>query len=257
MKFAKNQKNTQLLIAALSLSLFTTVSYADWGVRLGVQNDLAQYDIEGKNKRSALFSLQYRGDKFNIDKGISYDLSNSNKHAIELFAASKNEGFKSSTDKLFKGMSKRKTSLDIGARAIVDTGYLGNAVIDMTRDVNASKGFEVGLKLGGISPHAPHWTGEKKVRIMAKTGLRYQSAKVANYYYGVKSSEATTKRKAYKAKSATTPFIGFDAQADLTKHFTLDGGLDVSKRAKSIRNSPLTNNKKYQFGANIGVSYWF
>ena len=250
-----HQKST--LLIALSLSLLSTVSYADWGVRLGANNELKQYDVS-KNKINAGLGLEYRGDKFNMSNdGISYDLTNSDKHAIELLLTSKNDGFKASDDKLFKGMSERDASINIGARGIIDTGMLGNAVIDATRDVNASKGFEVGLKLGGISPHAPHWTGERKVKVAAMGGLRYQSAKVADYYYGVKNSEATASRKAYKAKSAVTPYIGVDAQANLTKHITLDGGLVVSKRAKSIRNSPLTNNKKYQLGANIGLSYWF
>lgn len=255
-----NNNNNHLrskLLIALSFSLLSTVSYADWGVRLGVNNELKQYDMN-KKKLSVGLSPEYRGEKFNMSKeGVSYDLTNSDKHAIEILLTSKNDGFKSGTDKLFNGMSERKTSIDIGARGIIDTGMLGNAVIDVTRDLNASKGFEVGLKVGGISPHAPHWTGKRKVNIAAMGGLRYQSAKVADYYYGVKNSEATASRKAYKAKSAVTPYLGVDMQANFTKHITLDGGLAVSKRAKSIRDSPLTNNKKYQLGANIGFSYWF
>lgn len=256
MKYTNNQIKNKLLIA-LTLSLLSSSSYADWGLRLGGNNELKQYDVS-KKKYNAQISLEYRGDKFNMGhNGLSYDFSNSDKHAVGLFLTSKNDGFKSNTDKLFNGMSKRKTSIDVGARATINTGVLGDAVVDITRDVNASKGFEVGLKLGGISPHALHWTDKRKFEIAAVGGLRYQSAKVADYYYGVKSSEATTSRKAYKAKSAISPFIGFETQANITKHITFDGGLNISKKAKSIRNSPLTNDKKYQLGANIGVSYWF
>lgn len=256
MKFSNTQQKSQLLIA-ISLSLFTSVSYADWGVSVGANNKLKQYDMN-KNEVGLGLSLQYRGDNFNMSKdGISYAFSNSEKHAIEVLLTSKNDGFEAGDDKLFKGMSRRKTSIDVGVRGIVDTGFLGKAVVDVTRDVAASKGFEAGVKIGGIEPHAPHWTGERKLNVAFMQGIRYQNAKMTDYYYGVKNSEATASRKAYKAKSAFTPYIGVEAQANLTKHFTLDGGLSVSKKAKSIRNSPLTNDKKYQLGANIGVSYWF
>lgn len=245
------------LIIAISLSLLTTVSYADWGVRLGTDNSNKQYNMN-KNEINALLSLKYQGDKFNMGKGgISYDLTNSEEHAIELLLTSKNRGFDKGDDKLFNGMSNRKASIDVGVRGIIDTGYLGKAVVDVTRDVSTSKGVDVGVKLGGISPHASHWTGKKSMKIAAAGGFRYQSAKVVDYFYGVKKSEATANRKAYKAKSALTPYIGVEAQANLTKHITFDGGLNVSKKAKSVRNSPLTKNNKYQLGANLGVSYWF
>lgn len=252
MTFTIKHKPVHLLIV-VSLSLFAGTSYADWGVTAKAQNDLAQYNIKSKNKRSLWISPQYRGDKFNIGDGISYDLTNSNKHAFEILLDNKNRGFKSSTDDLFKGMNKRKPSLDVGARAM-----WGPAVVNITRDLNASKGIEANMQFGGITPHLAHnWSGKKTLNILPKAGLRYQSAKVADYYYGINSSEATATRKAYKAKSAITPYIGMDAQANLTKHVTLDGGLTVSKRAKSIRNSPLTNDKKYQCSGNIGLSYWF
>ncbi len=248
--------NTKLLIA-VSLSLLTSASYADWGLRLGTDNHHKEYNTK-KNRYDGLVGLQYRGNKFNASKsGLSYDFTNSEKQAAEVLLRIKHDGFKSSDDALFKGMSKRKASLDIGGRAIVNTGVLGNAVVEVTRDVNASKGFEAGVKLGGISPHAPHWTGQRKLNVAAMGGLHYQSAKVADYYYGVKSSEATANRKAYKAKSAVEPYAGVEAQMNINKHFTIDGGLSVIKRAKSIRNSPLTNDKKYRVGANIGFSYWF
>lgn len=256
MKFTKKYQKSKLLIA-ISLSLLSTASYADWGLRLGANNTGQEYNLD-KKKVQAQLGVQYRGDKFNIDNnGISYDFTNSDAYAMELLLTSKNDGFEASDDKLFKGMSERKASINVGARGILDTGVLGKAVIDVTKDVGASKGFEAEFKLGGISPHAPHWTGERKVQIGAMGGLRYQSAKVANYYYGVKSSEATASRKAYKAKSAISPYVGIEGQANLTRHITLDGGLILIKKAKSIKNSPLTNDKKYQFGANIGVSYWF
>jgi outer membrane scaffolding protein for murein synthesis (MipA/OmpV family) len=154
-------------------------------------------------------------------------------------------------------MTERDLSIDLGGRVIVETGFLGTAVVDVTKDIHSSKGIDAGIKFGGIAPNAPHWTGEKQVTVAAVGGVRYQSDKVIDQYFGVKNTEVTADRSAYKGKSATTPFIGFEAQANLTPHITIDGGLGVSKTATSIRNSALTDDKKYALAADIGFTYWF
>ncbi len=258
--FNKNSK--PLTIVAISFSLLSPAVYADWGVGIDLNAHKKNMPYKDAEKNAIevnafLDILKYRGEKFNIDDGISYDFTNSNDYAIELFATSKNRGFEAKDHKTFTGMTDRKDSIDLGVRAIVNTGPLGTAVVNITKDVHASKGVEATIKLGGISPHAPHWTGKKQVRLFPVVGLRIQDKKVIDYHYGVKASEASSTRKVYKGKSAITPFIGIEAQADLTPHITIDGSLGVSKRANSIRNSSLTDDKKYDLGANIGISYWF
>lgn len=253
MKFKK--KNTvQLLIVAISFSL-PAAAHADFGVSVGAGNAEEYKGLDDEAR--ILLGLEYRGDKFNMGKGgISYDFTDSNKYAVEALISSKNSGYEDKDSKTLKGMDDRDPSIDIGGRVIVDTG-LGPAVIELTKDVNASKGYEAGIKLGGIAPHAPHWTGEREVKFAAAAGLRYQSKKVVDYYYGVKNSEVTASRKAYKGKSAITPYIGVEAQANLTKHISINGDIGVTRRANSIRNSPLIDDDKYQAVANIGFTYWF
>ena len=253
--------NKTLFIMATSFALLSTPTYADWGVGMNINNEPHQYK-DSDNKKSykrlqGFLNLQHRGEKFNMDRDISYDFTSSNKYAVEAFATFKNQGYKAKDNKTFKGMDERKTSVDIGGRLIAKTG-LGPLVFDVTKDVHASKGVEANIKLGGIPPHAPrHWTGQKTLSISPVASLRYQSDKVVDYYYGVKSSEATAARKAHKGKSAVTPFIGLEAQANITPRFTIDGGLGVAKLAKSVRNSSLTTDRKYQPSVNVGFTYWF
>lgn len=256
----KNNNTHSLLIVAVSFSLLSPVAHADWGVGIGIDNERMLYeeDEAGDINLNALFNVKYQGDKFNIDKsGLSYDLIHTDKIAVEALATLKNLGVESGDLDIFKGMDERKGSVDLGGRAIIDTGILGQVVVDVTKDVNSSKGTEASIKLGGIAPHAAHWTGERKLNVAAVAGLRYQSAKVVDYYYGVKNTEATASRSAYKGKSATTPFVGFEAQANLTPNITIDGGLGVSKAASSIRNSSLTDNRDHHIDANVGFTYWF
>ena len=257
----KNKTNyaSAFLMITVSWAGLVSVAQADWSIGLRADNDSQESYRNKKHKYSvAILHPKYRGDKFNIDNGTaSYDFTNSNNFAVEAILKQNHYGFESSDGSTFKGMKKRKQSIDVGARGILDTGLVGPAVVEITRDFHASKGYEANAKIGGITPHAPHWTGERKVQIAAMGGLRYQSAKTVDYYYGVKSSEATANRKQYKAKSALTPYIGVEGQVNLTPHISFDGGLTLSKRANSIRKSPLSNNKKYDYGVNVGFSYWF
>ena len=248
-----------LSIMAVSISLFSPLACADWGVGLRVDNEGMQYEDKSSDIELAAFlHLQYQGDKFNISKeGLSYKLLTTDQYAIEAIAASKNRGFEADDNKTFKGMAERNPSIDLGARVIVETGFLGTAVLNVTKDVHNSKGIDAEIKFGGIAPNAPHWTGKREVNLAAVGGVRYQDKKVVDEYFGVKNSEATADRSAYKGKAATTPFIGFEAQANLTPHITIDGGLGVSKTASSIRNSSLTDDKKYALAADIGFTYWF
>lgn len=261
MKFKQNDSKA-LFIIATSFALLSTPTYADWGVNIDVNNTPLHYK-DAKTKKNdndvqAALGLQYRGDKFNIDNdSISYELTHTDKYAIEAFGTFKNQGFDAKNNKTFKGMKERKTSIDIGGRLIANTELIGPIVFDATKDVSASKAFEAKIKVGGIAPHAPHWTGKRNITIAPVASLRYQSKKVVDYYYGVKNTEATASRKAYKAKSAITPFIGVEAQANITPKFSIDVGLGVAKLAKSIKNSPLTTNRKYLPSANINFTYWF
>ena len=257
----KKQQTKISLFSLISLAITVAVSpaKADWGVGLDINNDFMQYKHK-KNKVIVkdIFELQYRGDKFNMDESaLSYDFTNSNKYGIELIAASKNLGYTKKDFKVFAGMDERDSSFDVGMRLIADAGLLSSAVFEVTRDVAASKGVEASLKIGGITPHAQHWTGEREVVVAAVAGVRHKDKKVANYYYGVKNKEATATRAAYQAKAATTAFVGLEAQANLTKHISLTADLGVSKTPDSIRNSPLTTGKKYFTNGKVGFNYWF
>lgn len=249
------QKNAvQILTVVITLGL-TAAAQADFGIRANGANNNDYKNPD--DDVSVLLGVEYRGEKFNVSHdAISYDFSHSKKYGVEALLASKNAGYDAKDSKTFTGMDDRDVSVDVGGRLIIDTGALP-VTFDVTKDVNSSKGYEAGLKVGGIAPHASHWDGKRELKVMAAGGLRYQDKDVVDYYYGVKNSEATSSRKAYKGKSALTPFVGVEAQANITKHFTINGDLGVERRANSIINSPLTTDKEYQAIANIGVTYWF
>ncbi len=253
-KNSRQKKAAQILTTVITFGL-TTVAQADFGI---VANAANNNDYKNPDDDiSLLLGVEYRGEKFNVSHGvISYDFSHSKKYGVEALLASKNIGYDAKDSKTFTGMDDRDVSIDVGGRLIIDTGALP-VTFDVSKDINSSKGYDAGLKVGGIAPHASHWNGKRELKVMAAGGLRYQSKDVVDYYYGVKNSEATANRHAYKGKSALTPYVGVEAQANITKHFTINADLGVERRANSIINSPLTTDKEYQGIANIGITYWF
>lgn len=237
----KYKKVHLALLAFLGLNLFSSTAHAEWGVSIGMANQKSQY--KGiSNKPTIIPDITYResGDKHG-NKVASYDL----------ILTSKNAGFSEKDSSVFKGMKGRKSSLDIGGEIIFNSPYIP-LKFEASKDFRASKGFQASAVLGGLSPNN---TGDLQIRPYA--GVRYQSAKVIQYHYGVRSNEVTAKRKVYKGKSAITPFLGVAAVTNLSKNMQLYGDIAFEKRATSIANSPLVNSKKNDLKASINLVYWF
>lgn len=237
------------------LSLMTSVQ-ADWGITLGADNEIKRYE-DVKNDASLLLGVEYRGENFNIDKeAISYNFAHSKSYTIEAIAKTNNRGFKASDGKLFTGMKDRDTSIDVGIRGIIRSTY-GPAIVEVTRDVNASKGYEADLRFGGIYPHNKHWTGKGELSVSPFIGVKYQSDKVVDYHYGVRDDEATARRSAYKGEAATTPYVGIESQLNITKRVSMQAAVVYEKRDDAVEDSPLTDKTDSDVLLNLGITYWF
>lgn len=252
----KIKTQTKKLLFILPLISVMTIAEADWGITLGADNEIKRYE-DVKNDASLLLGIEYRGENLNIDKeAISYDFTHSKAYAIEAIAKSNNRGFEASDGKLFKDMKDRDSSIDIGVRGIIRSTY-GPALVEVTRDVNASKGYEADLRFGGLYPHNKHWTGKGELSVSPFIGVKYQSDKVVDYHYGVRNNEATASRSAYKGKAATTPYVGVESQLNLSKRVSMQAALTYEKRDDVIKDSPLTNKKDSDILLNLGITYWF
>ncbi|KAG1694688.1 hypothetical protein GQR58_006688 [Nymphon striatum] len=113
-----NRKQLCLIIATSCACLFTSTASADWGLSLNVDNEIGRYaqkDTDG----IASIGIQYRGENFNMDsEALSYSLMNTEKYAFEVIAKSHHAEIDPKDIKFFKGMDKRKTSLDLGCACI-------------------------------------------------------------------------------------------------------------------------------------------
>jgi len=244
----KSYKIISLCIASL---MPLTVS-ADFGLSTNVSN---HNDIFGSDLTLSV-GLEYRGEKLNIEGNeLSFSLSKNDSLNFELIATSHNYERDNDDSDLTKGMNKRKASIDVGGRAFVTTP-LGYVSLEATRDVRASNGVTADLKFGGLKPHF-RWEGQREVNIAGVAGVRYQSKKTANYYYGVRSSEETSDRAQYNADELFIPYIGVESRLALNEKISFNAGLIYENLDDNIKNSPITDDEDYDVKANLGVTYWF
>jgi len=137
---------------------------------------------------------------------------------------------------ILAGMDRREQGIDAGVSAQW-SGPWGVAYAEALRDVtSASRGNEV--RLGYRYP----WRrGRLLLRPHAIVGLR--SARLNDYYYGVRPSEATPERPAYEAGAGVSAEIGLYALYQLTERWRLLAGATLTRLPATVGASPIVERR--------------
>lgn len=252
-------KKTMIAVASMLAVVVSSSLQAEERGRIGMginlNNKLDIYN-NADSDAAAGIHLQYRGERLNIDEEtIAYKLSDTEKYQIEIMARSENRGLEDDDLKDFTGLTERDPSLDAGFRAGMKTRY-GLLSVEATGDISGThNGQEVDLRFGPDF-YQKAWDGKREVSVGALAGVKWQSKDVVDYYYGVSGGEATASRAAYKGDDAIIPYVGIEAKANLSKHFSMHGNVLYKDRPDEITNSPLVN-KNNDGELNLGMTYWF
>jgi len=260
------KKNTIVLTTTTIglLILAINVQAADQSNRFGVglyaDNERSIYDGQDGGddvKLEGTVSFQYRGDKLNVDeKSASYKFFEKGRYQIEVIGNNNVRGFKATDSTKLTGMSERKSSWDLGGRVAAKTD-LGTISLAATGDVSGRhKGQEIDLKFSQDLFRKGPRGNPRSVSLDLEAGLKWQSDKVIDYYYGVKDSESTTTRAAYDGKQAVTYYLGLTARTNLTEHVTFDMGAVYKHYPTEITNSPIVD-EDHNVELKAGLTYWF
>ena len=225
------------------------------GVGINLTSNPQIYKGLEDNARAGLH-LQYRGERFNVtQESLSYRFLNRGNFHVEALAKSESRGFDKDDITELNGLHNRDDSLDFGLRTGYKTAY-GVLSLDATTDISDThKGHEADLRFGpDFYSESP--SGNRSFGLGLVAGVKWQSDEVVDYYYGVKSSEATASRTAYKGKAAVTPYIGLDGKANITKKITLTGSVLYMDQPDEITGSPLVDDG-HDVVVNAGLTYWF
>jgi len=157
-----------------------------WGIGRGAGFERSPYRGYG-TKTSALPILLYNGAYFRVaGPAVDFKLGSLGQFDFTLRAKYANEGYKSGDAPILNGMDERKDGFRLGGTATWRAPF-AKFSLEWLKAAGNSNGQTV--KLGAERGFT---TGS--VRLTPHLGVTWMNNEYVNYYYGVKSSEATSAR---------------------------------------------------------------
>ncbi|MEO3677627.1 MipA/OmpV family protein [Rheinheimera fenheensis] len=231
------------LITVCSLTLASTAAFAQqqrsaeppqgflYGVGVGINQEI----YRGYKRRVIpLPLLGYRGEKLSVyGPFVTYELAKANDVSLSAKLAPRFAGYDDGDSDVFVGM-KRKSSLDagLGLQYRIDNWTLDTEVLtDVLGNSNGQEAklkFSYGLRFGPL-------------QVSPEVGVSYSSSKLVDYYYGVRQSEATADRPAYRAGAAVNYHTGLALSTPVFFGGMTRLGVEYHWYDNNIANSPLTD----------------
>ena len=142
-------------------------------------------------------------------------------------------------------MTPRKESAFVGAS--VKFFKYG---LSFSRDINGrSKGWLTEASYGEF------FRITDSLMLRAGLSLEWNDDKYAEYYYGVRKSEARTYRPEYHVKNYFTPGISFMPIYKINEDINFTTALSFKLLPKDVSDSPTMTGKRLEMGGIMGISY--
>ena len=206
---------------------------------------------EGGNRYDVLPLYLYEGERFffHANRG-GVKLLKDDAQRVDLFVEQRLEGFPA--DRLptsLAGMATRDSGIDLGLSWRYRQPW-GTVQAELLHDIgNFSKGNE--FRLG----YTYDWrSGPWTLRPSLTLALR--DARLNNYYYGVRASEATPGRPAYAPGSGLNTSLGLYGSYDVSQRWRLLAGVSATVLDRQIKDSPIVQ-KRVLPGVYVGAAYDF
>ena len=143
------------------------------------------------------------------------------------------------------GMTPRKDSVFTGA-----TAKFFNYGFSLSRDINGrSKGMIA------TANYAKFFMISETLTLRGALSLDWLDDKYAEYYYGVRSYEATASRREYHLNNYFLPGISFMPMLKLTEKSSIITALSFKILPKKVSSSPTMNGKRIDAGGILSYSY--
>lgn len=168
---------------------------------------------------------------------------------LDLVAQARLDGF-DADDIPLDGLRDRRKSMDVGA-VLTRSGRLGNLQLTALTDaLSRSRGQELALQYG-----YPLQFG--KWRVTPGLGVRWWSSRLADYYYGIRPSEAVNGAPApYAVPGVLVPEASLGTMAPMGRRWTLWSALKYQRLPRAITDSPLVERSSASTVL-VGVVYAF
>jgi outer membrane protein len=204
----------------------------------GARNDLVPlYLYEGKR----VFLEAYRfGLKFSDTPASRFDL----------FLGYRFEGFPyNHIPASLAGMANRGPGVDLGL-SYQQRRPWGTLFAEALHDVaGGSSGTEV------RAGYRYDWSAGR-LQLQPHFALAARDARLNDFYYGVRASEATATRPAYEPGSGVNVELGLSAVYRLSERWRLIGGVSAKRFSSGVRASPIVEDRT-QLAGLLGLAYDF
>jgi outer membrane protein len=202
----------------------------DWSLGTGFRYGTFPY-VGEDTEEDFLPLITYSGEHFFIDgTRTGFHLYNTEDWLVGTYVAYRFGGFNEEDSKELDGMDRDD---GVDARfAITRKTSFGDFTLDTGADIrDKSNGWDAQLRWGKTLR-----SGDFLYRPWI--GLTYEDQNLANYYYGVKSSEATAERPAYETDSALEWSYGIDTSYRLSQHHYVGLNLQYTQLDSTKLDSP-------------------
>ncbi|WP_041376818.1 MipA/OmpV family protein [Polaromonas naphthalenivorans] len=238
--------------ADASLEPLTNILSVPGSAGLGVVTHFERSPyVEAGNRYDILPLYLYEGERFflHANRGGA-KLLNGDAQRVDLFVEQRLEGFPA--DRLpasLAGMATRDSGIDLGLSWRWRQPW-GTLQAELLHDVGGfSKGSEA--RLG----YTYDWrSGPWSLRPSLSVALR--DARLNNYYYGVRDSEATAGRAAYAPGAGVNTSLGLFGSYDLSQRWRLLAGVSATVLDRKVKDSPIVQ-KRVLPGVYVGAAYDF
>lgn len=241
-----------LILIFLNLFLFADEPKPRSSIGIGAFMSESEYKGDGDKELLILPLLSYQGEKFyarGIELGYKYIDTKPFKFNFTLNP--KLNSYKSSDSEYLAGMDTRERTLEAGVSASLKViplvTFSARAKLDT---LSKHEGYDIGLGIGVFLPLS------KSFIIAPSYRKIYLSSNNANYYYGVKDSEATTTRPSYEVGSTDIIRYGINFIYNITQDIGANIMLNKTKFSDKIKSSPIIKDKDIVSGI-ISLSYKF
>lgn len=201
--------------------------------------------VGGRSMQSVLLPIAYvdYNDWFYVDlyRVGAYVWSSEDKKKGLSLAVEPRIGFSSADGPRLTGMTTRRSTL-FGGVTYNAENELGSMSLGYFTDLgNASRGGYLDLLV-----NRPLIKNER-LELTGSVELTRTDAKLANYYFGVTPGEVTATRPLYTPGAATNMTVWLTGQYNVTKHYAVMFGANVTRLGSSAAASPIVERRDVPF----------
>ena len=205
------------------------------GLGAMIRSERSPYEGAGVSQDMVPLYL-YEGKRFFLHPTrAGLKLSDDGRHRVDLFLDFRFEGFPDgSIPASLAGMKARESTTDLGVSYAYRTAW-GKLKAEFVHDaLNVTEGEE--LRFG----YSYDWDSGRW-HLRPTLILMQRSARLNNYYYGVRANEATASRPQYMPGAGTDAWLGLYGYYDLTRGWRLLGGVGTTLPDSRVRHSPIVH----------------